>query len=84
MENYSEHEETISEAQSILDSRYEKLELKKRNWDDVKIPASRMANAVQRYSLVDGLLYYNSPQKHGVSLVIQGRRLLVWLSTMRL
>jgi hypothetical protein len=54
-------EETISEAQSIIDSRYEKLELKKRNWDDVKIPASRMANAVQRYSLVDGLLYYNSP-----------------------
>ena len=46
-------EETISEAQRILDSRYEKLELKQRNWDDVKIPASRMAN---------GLLYYNSPE----------------------
>ena len=56
-----QRDEIISEAQRILDLRYEKLKLEPRDWSKTKYLPDRVATLVQQHSLIDGLLYFNSP-----------------------
>ena len=41
--------------------RYEKLKLEPRVWSKTKYLPDRVATLVQQHSLIDGLLYFNSP-----------------------